>query len=82
VRYELVETRTDTGKVDFKGKPDDAISKEMRKLLDQLNIYRPRVNFYALRHTFETVGGGSRGRQDYAEHLAPARHDHITDSPT
>ena len=60
VRYELVETKTDSGKVDFTGKPDDAIAKEMRKLLEDLGIYRPRVTFYALRHTFETVGGGSR----------------------
>jgi integrase len=38
---------------------DRPITKECRKLLDKLGIKGNR-NFYALRHTFETVGGESR----------------------
>ncbi len=42
-------------------KPDDRnpISAEMRKLLNTLAI-KGRRNFYALRHTFETVGGEAK----------------------
>ena len=36
------------------------ISQEFRKLLNRLNLYRPGLGFYALRHTFETIGGDSR----------------------
>jgi integrase len=43
-----------------KDTPDSPIAKEMRKLLDKLKLHRPGLGFYALRHTFETVGGGSR----------------------
>lgn len=39
---------------------DNPISKEFRKLLDDLGIYRPGLGFYALRHCFETFGGESR----------------------
>jgi integrase len=39
---------------------DDCIAKEVAKLLKELGIARPGLNFYALRHTFETVGGGCR----------------------
>jgi integrase len=38
---------------------DNPITKEMRKLLDSLGIDGNR-NFYALRHTFETIGGEAR----------------------
>ena len=38
---------------------DNPISKEMRKLLDSLKIDGHR-NFYALRHTFETIGGEAK----------------------
>lgn len=38
---------------------DSTASKEMRKLLDALGV-EGNKNFYALRHTFETVGGESR----------------------
>ena len=34
---------------------DDPISKEFRKLLNGLGIYRPGLSFYALRHVFRTV---------------------------
>ena len=32
----------------------------MRYLLDKLDMHRPGLNFYALRHTFETIAGESR----------------------
>src|SRR5207248_61937 len=38
---------------------DNPASKETRKLLDALGINGSR-NFYALRHTFETIGGGAK----------------------
>jgi integrase len=38
---------------------DAPLSKEMRKLLDALNVTVNR-NFYALRHTFETIGGEAK----------------------
>src|SRR5262249_34104040 len=38
---------------------DNPISKEMRKLLNSLGINGHR-NFYALRHTFETIGGEAK----------------------
>jgi integrase len=37
----------------------DSIAQEVRKLMKQLGIRRGR-NFYALRHTFETIGSDSR----------------------
>ena len=40
--------------------PDDAIGKEFTKLLKSLDLKRPGVSFYALRHTFETIAGESR----------------------
>jgi integrase len=44
----------------WKDSPDNPISKEMAKLLQELKIHRPGLNFYALRHTFETIGGEAR----------------------
>lgn len=43
-----------------KGVPDDAVSKEFSKLLTACELKRPGLNFYALRHVFETIGGESR----------------------
>jgi integrase len=40
--------------------PGSPISKETRKILNRLKIVRPGTGFYALRHTFETIGGGSK----------------------
>ena len=39
---------------------DNPVTKEFRKLLDTLKLHRPGLGFYALRHTFETIAGGSR----------------------
>lgn len=38
---------------------DDAIAKEFAKLLSELKMKRPGLNFYALRHTFQTIAEGS-----------------------
>ena len=43
-----------------KATADNPVTKEMRKLLDNLNLHRPGLGFYALRHGFETVAGESR----------------------
>jgi integrase len=45
-----------------KGKMDSPISKELGKLLDDLGIRRRGVNFYALRHTFQTIGEEARDK--------------------
>jgi integrase len=39
---------------------DNPITKEMAKVLNEIRVQRKGVNFYALRHTFETVGGETR----------------------
>ncbi|NQT36655.1 MAG: hypothetical protein HQ581_04150 [Planctomycetes bacterium] len=41
---------------------DNPVSKETAKLLHRLGIHRKGVNFYALRHTFETIAGDSQDR--------------------
>lgn len=38
---------------------DDAIAKEFSKLLQSLKMKRPGLNFYALRHTFQTLAEGA-----------------------
>ncbi len=57
VRYAIVEEKTHGRKV-VKAKFDDAIAKAFAKLLQSLGLKRPRIGFYVLRHTFETVAGG------------------------
>jgi integrase len=39
---------------------DNPITKVFRILLGDLKLHRPGLGFYALRHTFETIGGESR----------------------
>ena len=39
---------------------DCPVAKETRKLLDTLKLHRTGRGFYAIRHTFETIGGESR----------------------
>jgi integrase len=46
-------------KITKNGANDDAIAKEFSKVLQDLKIKRPGLNFYALRHTFQTVGESS-----------------------
>ena len=50
---------TAAGHVWDKGTGDNPISKEMRKYLNALGLKGNR-NFYALRHTFETIGGEAK----------------------
>ncbi len=50
------------------------VSQEMRKLLDALGIEGKR-NFYALRHTFETIGGESRDQIAVDHIMGHARDD-------
>ena len=56
--------RTIVGEADEDGKikvnADDPVCKEFNKLLTKLKLKRPGLSFYALRHTFETIGGASR----------------------
>lgn len=51
---------TKYGRAWAKKTADNPISKEMAKLLKSIELYKPGVSFYALRHTFETIGGESR----------------------
>ncbi|HZZ80687.1 MAG TPA: tyrosine-type recombinase/integrase [Gemmataceae bacterium] len=53
---------------------DNPVSKEMRKLLDGLEINGHR-NFYALRHTFETIAGESRDQPAVDAIMGHARED-------
>jgi len=76
------------------GTADSPVTKVMLKLLKRLDIHRPGLGFYALRHTFETIAGGSRdqiavnhimGHVDqsmagvYREHIEDARLVAVTD---
>jgi integrase len=54
----MSEPDPDTGKV--KNWCSDPVTAEFSKLLVTLGLKRPGLSFYALRHTFETVGGDSR----------------------
>lgn len=51
---------TKYGKAWAKDGYESPVSQEMAKLLRSLGLRRPGLNFYALRHGFETVGGESR----------------------
>ncbi|MGO9112014.1 MAG: tyrosine-type recombinase/integrase [Thermoguttaceae bacterium] len=54
----MSEPDPDTGKV--KNWCSDPVTAVFSKLLVSLGLKRPGLSFYALRHTFETVGGDSR----------------------
>ena len=51
---------TQVGTSFAKDTTQDPISRKFRELLRETGLYRRRVGFYALRHTFETIGGDSR----------------------
>lgn len=56
---------------------DSPVSKELAKLLKRLGMARPGLNFYALRHTFETVAGGAKDQPaiDHVMGHSPAAND-------
>jgi integrase len=54
---------------------DGPITKEMTKILKKLQMHRPGLNFYALRHTFETIGGESRDQVAVDVIMGHARDD-------
>ena len=56
------------------GVPLDAIGPQLSKLLTFLQIDRPGLNFYALRHTFETVAGATRDQVAVSAIMGHAPH--------
>ena len=44
-------------------------------ILRRLKLTRPKLNFYALRHTFETIGGESRDQVAVDHIMGHARED-------
>jgi integrase len=54
---------------------DNPISKETAKLLKELGIQRKGLNFYALRHGFETMGGEARDQVAVDHIMGHARED-------
>jgi integrase len=54
---------------------DNPVTKETSKLLKQLKLHRPGLNFYALRHVFETIGGESRDQAAVDAVMGHARDD-------
>jgi integrase len=58
----------------FTNTPSNPLSHEVRKLLDALGI-NGRRNFYALRHTFETVGGEAKDQVAVDHVMGHSRED-------
>ena len=58
-----------------KNTSDNPVTKETAKLLKELGIQRRGVNFYALRHSFETIGGDARDQVAVDHIMGYARDD-------
>ena len=55
--------------------PADALGQQFGKLLTTLGLKRSRLNFYALRHTFETIGGDAKDQATVDHIMGHARDD-------
>ena len=53
----------------------DSVGWEFRKLLQRLELKRPRISFYAMRHTFETIGGDAKDQIAVDHIMGHARDD-------
>ena len=59
----------------FTGSTDNPLSHEMTKVLRELQIHRAGLNFYAFRHTFETVGEEARDQVAVDHVMGHVRND-------
>ena len=78
-KYGIKWAQAETSEPDETGKrkmwSDDAVGKEFTKLVKALGLHRPGLSFYAIRHTFETIGGASRDQVAVDYIMGHARDD-------